>query len=99
MTQDDVSSDEGGSDGGGAAPMEGMRVKHSANELGAGETVILTLADCNILDEAGGLNEEDAPEELEDVQSVCAHHSLHCTIWLNLPNMTLVVPYCLSLAN
>lgn len=68
--EDDVSDDDGNNgDAAAAAHMAGMRVRHSANELEAGETVILTLADRNILDDAGGLNEDDAPEELEDVQS------------------------------
>lgn len=65
--EDDLSDEEQGTAD--VAHMAGMRVKHSADDLGAGETVILTLADRNILDEAGGLNEDDAPEELEDVQS------------------------------
>lgn len=42
-----------------------MKVKHDANELNEGETMILTLADRNILDDTGSLVED--PEELENV--------------------------------
>lgn len=84
--QDDVSEDEEAAAARHAADLAGMRVKHSADDLGAGETVILTLADRNILDDRGDLDEEDTPEVLEDVQSVrllliCApvqHVSLVC---------------------
>ncbi len=68
--QDDTSEDDEGANARHAAELAGMRVKHSADDLGAGETVILTLADRNILDDKGDLGNEDAPEELEDVQSV-----------------------------
>ena len=68
--QDDASEDDEGASARHAAELAGMRVKHSADDLGAGETVILTLADRNILDDKGDLGDEDAPEELEDVQSV-----------------------------
>lgn len=68
--QDDASEDDEGADARHAAELAGMRVKQSADDLGAGETVILTLADRNILDDKGDLGNEDAPEELEDVQSV-----------------------------
>jgi len=67
--EDDVSEDEEAGEARHAADLAGMRVKHSADDLGAGETVILTLADRNILDDKGDLDEEDAPEVLEDVQS------------------------------
>lgn len=65
-----MSEDEEAGEARHAADLAGMRVKHSADDLGAGETVILTLADRNILDDKGDLDEEDAPEVLEDVQSV-----------------------------
>ena len=42
-----------------------MKVKHDANELNEGETMILTLADRRILDDKGLLVED--PEELENV--------------------------------
>lgn len=42
-----------------------MKVKHDANELNEGETMILTLADRRILDDKGALVED--PEELENV--------------------------------
>ncbi len=40
-------------------------MRHDAEELNEGETMILTLADRNILDERGDLD-EDAPDELEN---------------------------------
>jgi hypothetical protein len=40
-------------------------VRHDADELAEGETMVLTLADAPILDAAGGLN--DAGDELEEV--------------------------------
>ncbi len=46
-------------------------MRHEADELGEGETMILTLADRNILDEAGGLD-DDAPDELENALVVRA---------------------------
>ena len=41
-----------------------MQVKHNAEELAEGETVILTLADRNILDAKGDLDED--ADELEN---------------------------------
>lgn len=41
-----------------------MRVRHDADELGEGETMILTLADRNILDEHGEVDEDK--DELEN---------------------------------
>ncbi len=41
-----------------------MQVKHNAEELNEGETVILTLADRNILDDKGDLDDE--ADELEN---------------------------------
>lgn len=48
-----------------AAELEGLKVAHNAEALDAGETVILTLKDRNILEEG-----DDDPEELEDVLAV-----------------------------
>lgn len=48
-------------------------MKHGADELQEGETMILTLADKNILDDKGDLDEEEQ-DELENVLAVC-----HCT--------------------
>ncbi len=45
------------------------QVRHDASELGEGETMILTLADRGILDEAGNLVEE-GDVELENVLKV-----------------------------
>lgn len=47
----------------------GMKVKHDANELNEGETMILTLADRRMLDDKGALVED--AEELENVLVVC----------------------------
>lgn len=52
-------------DAGGAAEVAGARVRHGADELAEGETLVLTLADAPILDETGALNE--AGDELEEV--------------------------------
>lgn len=46
-----------------------MQVKHNAEELNEGETVILTLADRNILDDKGDLDDE--ADELENALVVC----------------------------
>jgi hypothetical protein len=45
--------------------LAGMKVRHDAEELNEGETMILTLADRNILDAQGGIVED--AEELENV--------------------------------
>lgn len=50
------------------AHLAGMRVRHKGNELNEGETMILTLADRNILDEGGDLDE--GADELENVLAV-----------------------------
>lgn len=44
--------------------LAGMKVKHNTEELKSGETMILTLADRNILDEKGQIIED--AEELEN---------------------------------
>lgn len=51
-----------------------MQVKHNANELAEGETVILTLADRNILDEKGDLH--DDADELENALVVTSAANL-----------------------
>ena len=65
--QDDelLESDEEGQERlGNAKELAGMRVRHDADELGEGETMILTLADRNILDEHGEVDEDK--DELEN---------------------------------
>ncbi len=57
---------DGDGDGASAAELAGLRVRHNADELEAGETVILTLADRSILDEKGALDEA-GQDELEEV--------------------------------
>lgn len=52
-----------------------MKVKHNAEELKSGETMILTLADRNILDDKGEII--DDAEELENTLVV----SLKLTCW------------------
>ncbi|KAK9842737.1 hypothetical protein WJX74_001624 [Apatococcus lobatus] len=48
----------------GPAAMEGLRIRHKAEDLEDGDAVIMTLADRNILDERGELDEdEDILEE------------------------------------
>ena len=47
-----------------AKELAGMRVRHDADELGEGETMILTLADRGILDEHGEVDEDK--DELEN---------------------------------
>jgi U4/U6.U5 tri-snRNP-associated protein 1 len=54
----------------------GAQVRHNAEELNEGETMILTLADRNILDEAGDLD-EDAPDELENALVVRASKDIY----------------------
>ena len=49
--------------------LKGLKVKHTADELQEGETMILTLADKNILDDKGELDEEEQ-DELENVLAV-----------------------------
>ncbi len=46
-----------------------MQVKHNAEELNERETLILTLADRNILDDKGDLDDE--ADELENALVVC----------------------------
>ena len=45
--------------------LAGMKVRHDADELNEGETMILTLADRGILDDRGDIRED--AEELENV--------------------------------
>lgn len=70
-----------------AKELAGMKVKHSAEELNEGETMILTLADRSILDDKGQIDED--AEELENalvVSSQSASHprssSTRKTIWI-----------------
>ena len=49
--------------------LKGLKVKHTADELQEGETMILTLADKNILDDKGDLDDEEQ-DELENVLAV-----------------------------
>ena len=72
MVQDDelLDSDEDTEEKlGNAKELAGMRVRHDADELGEGETMILTLADRNILDEHGEVDEDK--DELENALVVC----------------------------
>ena len=48
--------------------LAGLKVRHDAAALGEGETVIMTLADRNILDARGDLDEDG--DELENVLAV-----------------------------
>lgn len=63
LTQDDESDEDREQPA--AAELDGLKVAHDAEGLDAGETVILTLKDRNILEEG-----DDDPEELEDVLAV-----------------------------
>ena len=63
------SDDEEGERLNNAKELAGMRVRHDADELGEGETMILTLADRNILDEHGDVDEDK--DELENALVVC----------------------------
>ena len=63
--------------------LKGLKVKHSANELLEGETMILTLADKNILDDKGELDDEEQ-DELENVLAVRPSPSLVYTALLGL---------------
>lgn len=69
MQDEDASDEEELADG---RELAGMKVKHDANELNEGETMILTLADRKMLDDKGELVED--AEELENVLVVM--HSL-----------------------
>ena len=48
--------------------LAGMKVKHGADELNEGETMVLTLADRSILNDQGDIDE--AAEELENALAV-----------------------------
>lgn len=63
---DDDSEDEADE---GPAAMEGMRIRHKAEDLEEGDAVIMTLADRNILDERGELDEDE--DILEENLLVC----------------------------
>ena len=60
--------------------LKGLKVKHTANELMEGETMILTLADKNILDDKGELDDEDQ-DELENVLAVRPYHTVFILFW------------------
>ena len=71
--QDEDAEDSSDEDQEGKPPpdhLARMKVRHNAEDLGEGETVIMTLADRNILDARGELDEDDA-DELENVLAVC----------------------------
>jgi len=53
-----------------AATPKGMKVRHDADQLPEGETTIMTLADSNILDKDGNINEEE--DELANVNMLDA---------------------------
>ena len=60
-----------------------MKVRHSAEELNEGETMILTLADRGILDDTGNLVEDN--DELENAlvvraQQPCMHVLMPCLL-------------------
>jgi U4/U6.U5 tri-snRNP-associated protein 1 len=55
-----------------AAELAGLKVKHTADELMEGETIVLTLADRGILDDKGEL--VDDADELEEVARVCFYN-------------------------
>lgn len=62
--------------------LKGLKVKHTGDELQEGETMILTLADKNILDDKGDLDEEEQ-DELENVLAVrtnCALPQMLCVM-------------------
>ena len=74
--QDELESDEDdGEKLGNAKELAGMRVRHDADELGEGETMILTLADRNILDEHGEVDEDK--DELENALMVRPQQQPH----------------------
>ncbi|CAL8462106.1 g1637 [Coccomyxa elongata] len=70
LEEQDDELEDSDEEGGAGAPLRsakelaGMKVKHNAEELNEGETVILTLADRNILDDKGDLDDE--ADELEN---------------------------------
>lgn len=61
-----------------ARELAGLKVKHTADELQEGETMILTLADKNILDDKGDLSEGE--DELENVLAVCPVLHKHAVV-------------------
>ena len=74
--QDDEQQDSDDEDEGqalsNAKELAGMRVRHDADELGEGETMILTLADRNILDEHGEVDaDKDELENALVVRALC----------------------------
>ncbi len=75
-----------------AAELAGMRVRHSAEELGEGETMVMTLADRPIMDERGQLAYD--ADELEnalvvrpvpwltpDGRKACARRACDTFLW------------------
>ncbi len=67
-SEDDEADEHAGGAALGAAELAGMRVRHSAEELGAGETLVMTLADRPVLDARGEL--ADDADELENPLAV-----------------------------
>lgn len=63
------SSDSGSDSEEAAAALAGAQIGHGADELGAGQTVVLTLADEAILDEKGRMRDGDGLK-LENVEMV-----------------------------
>lgn len=76
--------------------LKGLKVKHTANELLEGETMILTLADKNILDDKGELDEEEQ-DELENVLAVSPQHAWsHIVSLSQIPTVNAVLHYYYS---
>ena len=69
-----------------AKELAGMKVKHNADELAEGETVILTLADRNILDDKGDLH--DGADELENALVVILYSSSPTSSRLSLSRIS-----------
>lgn len=72
---DDDSEDEAGE---GPAAMEGLRIRHKAEDLEDGDAVIMTLADRNILDERGELDED---EDVLEENLLVRHLSMRSFVW------------------
>lgn len=79
---DDDEDDEPGRPLASVKELAGMKVRHTAEELAEGQTMILTLADRGILNDAGNLVEDN--DELENALVVCITCSLHCLYSSNL---------------
>ena len=65
--------------------MEGLRIRHKAEDLEEGDAVIMTLADRNILDERGELDED---EDILEENLLVRPLPMRTSMWITMRHCT-----------